>query len=237
MRLWRVVPNPPVTLPHLGRHASEIPEEPIDFLILGYIARKKVQDIFGDPGVGKSTLIADLAAGLSRGRGFFGCAGTEPVNSILVGAEYDDSDTIVPRLRAAGADLKRVLVIGSSFKTKAGVTPLTLPTHLAMLEQAIADHRSAAIFIDPIAAFLSEKIDSHVEASLRRVLAELAALAQRTMTAIIYLRHLNKQPGSDRALYRCIGSIAFAAAARASFLVGFDPTDIAPESERRRVVA
>jgi len=56
------------------------------------------------------------------------------------------------------------------------------------------------------------------------VLAPLAALAARRGVAVVYVDHLNKSAGGP-AMYRPGGSIAFAAAARAVWLVAKDRHD------------
>jgi DNA repair protein RadA/Sms len=155
----------------------------------------------------------------------------------ILSAEDDPEDILVPRLRAGGAKLELVRILPAALKTSNGMQPITFPAHVSLLDESIRTDGTVALFIDPLTAFLSERVDSHNDASARRVLAELAALAQRTHCAIISIRHLNKLGGIDRALYRAGGSIAFVAAARTSFLLAFDPGDKMPESERRRVLA
>ena len=69
----------------------------------------------GDPGDGKSTLILNIAAKLSRGE----CIDenmniTEPVNVIYQTAEDGLADTVKPRLEAANADCSRISIIDES---------------------------------------------------------------------------------------------------------------------------
>jgi hypothetical protein len=64
------------------------------------------------------------------------------------------------------------------------------------------------------------------------VLFALSELAKRTHCAIIVVRHLNKNSSVERAQDRSSGSIAFTAATRASYLVGFDPRDKSPDPRR-----
>ena len=71
----------------------------------------------------------------------------------------------------------------------------------------------------------------HRANEVRPVLAGLAALAERYKCAALCIRHLGKSQ-QDRAIYRGLGSIDFAAAARSILLVGQHPED-----ERKRVLA
>ncbi len=211
----------------IGEIASDVSEVDVEWLMQDQIARRKSHDVIGLPGVGKSTWMITLAAQLTL----------QGLNVAMLSAEDDPSDTSVPRAREAGADLSRIRFIPSAFKTRDGMKPIVLPDDLSILEEAILADNSAALFIDPITAFLAERVDSHKDASLRKVLAELAALAVRTNCAIVWLRHVNKNSSESSAMLRGGGSIAFIAAARVAFLIGYDPNDDAPIALRKRVVA
>jgi hypothetical protein len=211
----------------IGQIASEVVETEVEWLLEGEVARRKLHDITGNPGVGKSTMMIDTAARLT----------VQGLNVAMLSAEDDESDTIKPRLREACADLSRVRLVPSAFKTSNGMKPIVLPDCMSILEEAVLAEHSAALFIDPISAVLADKVDSHKDSSVRKVLAELAALAVRANCAIICLRHLNKMSAEENAMFRGGGSIAFVAAARIAFLVGYDPTDPAPVALRRRVTA
>jgi hypothetical protein len=80
-------------------------------------------------------------------------------------------------------------------------------------------------------AFLSGDTNSHRDQDVRRALAPLAGLAERTGACVLVVRHLNKAPGNNP-LYRGGGSIGIIGAARMAFVVGKDPQD-----ENRRVLA
>jgi hypothetical protein len=124
--------------PQIGQLASDVVEREIEWLDPGLFARGKIHDLTGNPGISKSTLIAGFAAGLSRGHGCFGDGGNEPVNTLLLSAEDDPEDTIVPRLRAANADLTKITLIGAAIEMMTGLVPLTLPDHLSLLVMPIS---------------------------------------------------------------------------------------------------
>src|SRR6185503_11668536 len=66
----------------------------------------------GDPGLGKSTVLLDLAARLSRGDTMpDGSQGPGPAATVILTAEDDPARVVRPRLDAAGADVSRVAVI------------------------------------------------------------------------------------------------------------------------------
>jgi RecA-family ATPase len=220
-----------------GRLASEIPEQKIDWIARHRIARGKIQEVTGDPAVNKTTYCIDLAAKITTG-------GSLPDGQVLsagpiiyLSAEDDDADTLVPRFRVAGAKMNIARILPAQVMVSAGEMPLYFPEQIKRIEKEIVLDGAVAFFIDPFAAFLGEQTDSHNDASVRRALLPLRALAERTRCAIVMIRHLNKMSGVDRALYRAGGSIAFTAAVRLSYLLALDPTDKSPEAERRRILA
>ena len=84
------------------------------------------------------------------------------------------------------------------------------------------------LVIDPISAYLGG-VDSHNNTDVRAVLAPIADLAAAHKVAILGVTHLNKGGGSP--IYRTMGSLAFAAAARGVFGVVRDP-----DQEDRRLL-
>mgnify|MGYP000921596360 FL=1 len=79
------------------------------------------------------------------------------------------------------------------------------------------------VVLDPISGFLGDDIDSHKNAEVRSVLAMLAAVATKHRVAVVGITHLSK--AQAKAINRVIGSIAFVAAARAVWLVDWDPNE------------
>jgi hypothetical protein len=88
----------------------------------------------------------------------------------------------------------------------------------------IRHSKAALVVIDVLAAYLSDRVDSHKDQSVRRLLAVLAAAAANTGAAIVLIRHHNKALGTP-ALYRGGGSIGIIGAARAAYAVLRDPDD------------
>ena len=79
------------------------------------------------------------------------------------------------------------------------------------------------IVVDPISAYMG-KTDSHRNAEVRAALTPAVEFAEEIGACLLCVTHLNKG-GTGNALSRITGSIAFIAAARASFLVSRDNDD------------
>jgi hypothetical protein len=92
----------------------------------GVIPLGKLCILDGDPGLGRSTVLLDLAARVTTSGVM--PDGTQGITGVVVilSAEDGEEDTIKPRLLAAGADEARVHVIGS-VHDDAGERPLDIP--------------------------------------------------------------------------------------------------------------
>ena len=94
------------------KYYNSIEAKEISWLWYPYIPYGKITIIQGDPGEGKTTLVLNLAALLTRGEKLPESEITaEPINVLYQSAEDGLADTIKPRLMAANADASRVMVI------------------------------------------------------------------------------------------------------------------------------
>ncbi|MDI6871232.1 MAG: AAA family ATPase [Bacillota bacterium] len=213
---------------------ADVEPQAVSWLWEPYIPKGKPTILEGDPAVGKTWLALTLAAIVSRGDPFPGPDGVprerrKPASVVYLSAEDGLADTLRPRLDAAGADVSRVWALTGQM-AEGEEKSITL-ADLGVLEAALASVRPALVIVDPIQAYLGGGVDMHRANEVRPVLAGLATLAEKYGAAALLIRHLGKAP-QDRAIYRGLGSIDFAAAARSILLAGKDPND-----ESRRVLA
>lgn len=191
---------------------NDVQEESIDWLWYPYIAFGKLTIIQGDPGEGKTTLILNIAAKLSKGEFLEENENiNEPINVIYQTAEDGLADTIKPRLVKAGADCKRIFVIDESEKL--------LSMDDERLEEAINTHRARLLVLDPLQAYLGGSVDMHRANEVREMTRKIKAVAERTKCAIVLIGHMNKA-FTAKATYRGLGSIDLFAAVRSVLLVG-----------------
>lgn len=214
---------------------DEVPVEEVEWLWYPYIPFGKLTIIHGDGGEGKTTLILQLAALLSRGEKL-PCDSTErePIKVIYQTAEDGLGDTIKPRLLAGNADCSQIKVIDESEAT------LTMLDE--RIEKAIVETGARALILDSVQAYIGAKVDMNRANEVRAILSQLGRIAGQYRYAIILVGHLNKVQG-NKSNYRGLGSIDFQATARSVLIVGRlkdnpqirvmvqDKSSLAPEGE------
>jgi hypothetical protein len=215
-------PLPPVVA------LSQIAPEPLRWLSPGRLAAGKITLLDGDPGLGKSTLLCEFAARISRGDPLPGGDAAPPRPVVLMSAEDDPYDTIRPRIDAAGGDPRRVIAFATLPNDASNETLGAIPDHLYVIEEIITRTRAALLIIDPLVAFLARGHNANSDQGVRRAFHALKGLAERTGVAIVAVRHLNKSMTANP-LYRGGGSIGIIGAARCGLLLAPDPED----AERR----
>ena len=201
---------------------EQVEIEKIDWLLCPFIPFGKVTIVQGDPGEGKTTMVLQIIAKLTKGEAVLPSGSDEPaleektmdlepVNVIYQTAEDGLGDTIKPRLLSAGADCSRVMVIDDNDQA------LTMMD--ARLEEAIIKTKARLVVLDPIQGFLGTAVDMHRANEIRPLMKRVAVLAEKYHCAIILIGHMNKN-SNGKSSYRGLGSIDFQAAARSVLIVG-----------------
>ena len=186
------------------------------------IPRGALTLVIGQPATGKTTLMAWLAARLSRGDALPNYSGhPRPVvrQEPEFVAWYDSESTggaFRRRLEAAGADLDMVRY----------ASPDTAAT-LDAVDAIKADLNAmptlpALVVFDTLGGFLTGKTSLESMSDMRRLLRPLAALADETGTAVVLLHHEGKARRADL-MHAGVGSIGIMGAARSALFCGKHP--------------
>lgn len=197
--------------------------ERVSWLWPGRYPFAKVTVLDGDPGMGKSAQMVDIAARVTRGYSMPGeTVGREPAGVVILTAEDGLADTIRPRLEAAGGDPSRVVAL-DAIRLDSGACRMPTLADIENIREAIVSVGAKLVIIDPIMAYLGTK-DGHKDQDVRSIAHPVAHLAEETGVAVVLIRHLTKTEKANP-LYRGGGSIGIAGAARSVLLVAPDRND------------
>lgn len=219
----------------IWRRLADVKTRAIEWIWPGRIVRRAVNLLDGDPGLGKSTVVCDLVARITRGwrmPPLSGPGGLSPSAVLMLVGEDDAATTLRPRLESHGADLSMVHVL-DGVRVGTSDTGIDLPRDLDVIEQLALDIGAVMLTIDVLDDYIDDQTDTHRSASTRhRIMRPLRQLADRTGMAILAIRHLSKMVSVESAMHRGVGSIAMIAAARSAMIIGRHP-----DEPRQRVLA
>ena len=191
---------------------ADLTPEPVQWLWPDWLALGKFHLLAGAPGQGKTTIAMGMAATVTIGGRWPDGSRCAAGNVLIWSGEDDYTDTLLPRLIAAGADRSRVFFVDGT-RTAGAVRPFDPSTDTRTLQEAIQQIGSVRlIVIDPVSTAVAG--DSHKNTEVRRGLQPLVDLATTINAALLGITHLSKGGQGTDPAQRVIGSIAFTAVAR-----------------------
>lgn len=193
--------------------------KPVEWLIPNWIPAKKLTLIGAEGGTGKTNIWCSILGSLSRGEPcFFEDPATfekrKPKRSIILSAEDEFAEIIVPRLKKVNADLS--MISGIEY-----TDPMfdELYINSPTFEKMIRDYRPALVILDPYQNFMPFDANLNAQNQVRACLKPLMRLGTETGTTFIFTMHTNK----DRGAYgrgRLSGSTDTYDFSRSVFLIG-----------------
>lgn len=194
---------------------NDVKVEEVEWLLYPFIPFGKITILEGDPGEGKTTVMLQIIAQISKGEKILPSEEDsqtyEPMKVIYQTAEDGLGDTIKPRLLSAGADCRNVLVIDDSEKA------LTISDE--RLGEAVKQTGAKLIVLDPLQGYLGANVDMHRANEIRPLMHKLSGLAEKYKCAVVLIGHMNKS-SVGKSNYRGLGSIDIHAAARSVVVCG-----------------
>ena len=171
---------------------SDVQATSVRWLWYPFIAVGKITLLQGDPGDGKSTMMMNLIAELSKGGKLPDGKAVGLSQRVIYQCSEDGvSDTIKPRLEKCGADCGNVAFINE--ETYSG---LTLDDE--RIRQAIIEFRPKLVVIDPIQAYLGSDSDLQIAGRARKLMQCPAGGARSKEHRCPYRPTDKKQSGSVR---------------------------------------
>jgi AAA domain/Bifunctional DNA primase/polymerase, N-terminal len=166
--------------------------------------------VVGRKGVGKGTVLADLAARTTR------CELGAKRNVVWIGSEDSASIDIKPRVVAAGGDPERVILITDWIQ---------LPRDIERLGNTIAEIGDIGlVIIDPVGNHITGK-NSNSDTDIRDAIAPLNDLADKHETMAVGIRHLSEKEAKEGVLAAILGASAWVQVPRAVIGIARDRND------------
>lgn len=206
------------------RSLSDVIMRAIDWLWTGWIPKGYITLFAGETGAGKSTVLADIAARVTTGAPWPGePAGNcrDPGRVLWLGSEDGTEEMTVPRLKACGADLSKMIEI-RGVAAQGGPSTFSMQDDLQLVAERLADACDEGdpfnmLVIDPVTSYLPgqrlKKVDLNDAGQLRSILEPWLRLAQEYNIAIVCVTHFAKDTTRSM-LHRVLGSAAFAQTCR-----------------------
>lgn len=192
--------------------ASDVQPEAVDWLWNGWLATNMLHLIGGSPGTGKTTIAVALAAAITSGGTWPDGTHAKAGRVLIWSGEDDYRVTLVPRLHAAGADMRRVILV-NGMQQGGNRFPFDPSKDMEALRMALAEVSGIRlIVIDPIVSAVAK--DSHNNGDVRRGLQPLVDLGMQMGAAVLGITHFSKGTQGRDPLERVTGSLAFGALAR-----------------------
>ena len=168
--------------------AADVQPRDVDWLWPQWLPRGELTLLAGQPKTGKTTLALSIASILSRGGKWPTGERAKKADTIFWTAEDSIEKTIVPRLKAAGADLQRIRFI--NYGKRIAFSP---SQHMTVLQETIKDDPQAGLLIlDPVISVLQGVRDSHRATDVRQGLADLQTMIGQLDLAVIGITHFAK---------------------------------------------
>jgi hypothetical protein len=189
---------------------AAIEMKPVLFIDKPFWQANAFHILCGRKGVGKGTMIADLAARTSRGE-----LGPKR-NVIWVASEDSTAIDIKPRFVAAGGDERHIFVPEEWIQ---------LPDHVDALSETIKQMRDVGlVIIDPLGNHIAGR-DTSNDGQIRDAIARLNHLADEHETLVLGVRHVTEKEATNGAISAIMGSSAWVHLPRVVIIIARDDTD------------
>jgi putative DNA primase/helicase len=217
-------------------NAATVTPKPISWLWPERYPLGKLALNAGKPDCGKSLVTLDLAARVTTGNDWpDGSKNTIGPRSVLMAVAEDDlEDTVVPRLKAAGADLTKIHFIDKvktqdfaaerDEDTGPQTRALQLAADVNKLKKAIeANPDVVLVIVDTITSFFGD-INTNADKDVRPVMDALTEAFRDCQATFLAIVHHNKKNDAD-AIQKILGASSLPGSVRVAYSFSRNPDD------------
>lgn len=208
------------------------------WLVKDWIPEGFVTLFTGREGIGKSTLVVDIAARFTRGE-LDGQTPESPRKVLYVASEDDYSRVLSPRLKAAKAEVSNVLYLDGG---DGGAYVPKFPRDLGILEEAITSQTCGLIVIDALLSCMPDGANTNDQKQVREFLEPLVRFASRHGVTVIGVTHQSSKKRTTDSGAGMVGSSALSQTVRSvitcaedsdtgHLVAGVTKTNLAPKGE------
>lgn len=196
---------------------SEVTEEEVEWLWPHRIPKGAVTLLAGQAGIGKSFLVADIAAKVTNGSFFIEDLSPFGQGPVLIFNKEDSlKSTIKTRVAEAGANQEILYVVNDK---------VVFGQDLDFIRQTISRYKPVLVVFDPIVSFLGSEMNMNAGNEVRHQMEIPMNLARDFKTAVVCVVHINKNEQSQDLLNRIVGSSDFIGSVRSVLMVIKNPRD------------
>ena len=205
-----VSPAPRLTLVSF----ADITERTIEWLVPDLIPKAEVVIGLGEEGIGKGLWWAWLLGRVTTG--------PDAIDVVVIVAEDSADATVLPRLKAAGADTSRVHLLTLDPETYTGVP--TIPGNSIEVAELVESVGASLVIVDPWLSVVPGKLQVKDTQQARQALDPVTRLARRTGAAFLLITHTNRT-ASTRARDLYGATVALRQAGRVCVMALQDPNE------------
>jgi len=193
---WNSWPPEHNTKPISLMNLEETEEKTPEWLISGYIPKRKITVLAGDGGAGKTTIWCAIAAAVSSGRPCFldqdnpFMKQAEPGKVLFFSSEDSAEYTLRGRIRRAGGKLGNV-----SYLNLTDSRFSEIKFNAPLLGEIIETYKPTLVIFDPIQSFIPPDVQMGQRNAMRACLNPLVGLGEKYNVTFLIIVHTNKQMG------------------------------------------
>jgi len=223
------------------KRLSDVVQKPLSWLWDNVFLCGELNSIQGVPGVGKSFIIAAIAAAVSSGGKLPTVSAKEEYTTtamstvepgkVAILTDEDDPSVIAERVENLGGDLNNVIIIDEDENVP----------HIQSdeLETLFDDFKPALLIYDTLQASLPPDININAANEARSAFGRVLRLARKYNTCVLFIQHINKKSsheGGGHSVFYGVGSGAINGLFRTVWTLGRVLDDDGKETNDRALI-